>query len=455
MLKPPFCFTLFIIELLFFTLGLKYDAILIILLPAVIIFAITLIYHPAIALLILAIIPMFKIFLNEMWAGFEIYDPTVILTAIVWLGIIQKKIELKLKIPKNLYSLIYAHLLFSIIVLMSMFYTPSPEYGVIKTFKFIVFNTTLFIAPMFLVNSTNFSKVLANWFLGALILVSIVMIGQFIYALQSGQLMQLIVRLSLLGSNPIQVSRLLSIGVAFLIILSQSKGYVLKISVVLLLLVFFTVLLSTGTRGPLVSIFIGVTLYIILIHDEYKNKTINNIILSMMIVVVALLVLPESITNRYFILDYKGEFGIEGDAIKRVNTVETRFTFWKMSLITWVSSIKNFIFGLGFGGFSSLFIWRDFRWYPHNIFFETIVELGVIGLVSLMTFFSIAAYIVIKNARKVYLSEASKMWILATLVMFVNIQFSSDLADNRIFWMLLSLALISTECDASRKERLD
>ena len=57
-----------------------------------------------------------------------------------------------------------------------------------------------------------------------------------------------------------------------------------------------------------------------------------------------------------------------------------------MSLQSWISSIVNFVFGLGSGGFSSLFIWRDWRWYPHNIFFEIIVELGLIGLSILSLF---------------------------------------------------------------------
>ena len=122
-----------------------------------------------------------------------------------------------------------------------------------------------------------------------------------------------------------------------------------------------------------------------------------------------------------------------------------------MSINTWLSDFKTFFIGLGSGGFSSLFLWRDFRWYPHNIFLEILVELGVVGLIliSSLIYFSIKQLFSYKNYN--YLSEISAVWISGTLVMFFSAQFSGDLNDNRILLMFLSISLTSINLDKNPK----
>ena len=114
---------------------------------------------------------------------------------------------------------------------------------------------------------------------------------------------------------------------------------------------------------------------------------------------------------------------------------------------TWISDFKTFSVGLGSGGFSSLFLWRDFRWYPHNIFLEILVEFGIIGIFLILTFmfFSIKQLITYKKYN--YLSENSAVWISGTLVMFFSAQFSGDLNDNRILLMFLAISLSSINLD--------
>ena len=118
-----------------------------------------------------------------------------------------------------------------------------------------------------------------------------------------------------------------------------------------------------------------------------------------------------------------------------------------MSLKSWISSGINFVFGLGSGGFSSLFIWRDWRWYPHNMFFEIIVELGLIGLIVLSLFITKAYKLISQGLNKGTFTDHSALWVAGTTVMFIAAQFSGDINDNRILWMFLAISIASTHVD--------
>jgi hypothetical protein len=133
--------------------------------------------------------------------------------------------------------------------------------------------------------------------------------------------------------------------------------------------------------------------------------------------------------------------------VRRISTIATRFEFWSMSVQAWFSSVTSFFVGLGSGGFSSLFIWRDWRWYPHNLFFEIIVELGLVGLIIVVLFIIKSYQIFNKGIQGGSLSDHSALWVAGTVVMFIAAQFSGDINDNRILWMFIGISIASTHVD--------
>jgi O-antigen ligase len=133
--------------------------------------------------------------------------------------------------------------------------------------------------------------------------------------------------------------------------------------------------------------------------------------------------------------------------VERVSTIATRLNFWSISLKEWLSSPSNFLFGMGAGGFSSFFVWRDFRWYPHNIFFEVLIEQGFVGFILLVMMIAVAVHYLLKVRKAGMLSEHSSVWVAATLVIFFSAQFSGDINDNRILLMFLAIALSSIHLD--------
>ncbi|MCJ7802926.1 MAG: hypothetical protein MUP82_11285, partial [Candidatus Marinimicrobia bacterium] len=104
--------------------------------------------------------------------------------------------------------------------------------------------------------------------------------------------------------------------------------------------------------------------------------------------------------------------------------------------------------GVGSGGFSSFYIMRDYRFYPHNMFIEVIVELGLLGLSLFLIFWYKIGKIVFRSY--INLSIVSALWITAFLIRFFGSQFSGDIGGNRDMWLYLSLVLISTNFEQLR-----
>jgi O-antigen ligase len=275
------------------------------------------------------------------------------------------------------------------------------------------------------------------------------MLLQFVYFLKWGDFAIVLAywnRISIPGANPIQVSRYLAIGAAMMIALlirnkpSQSLHYFAILFVILL-----SIILS-GSRGPLVSIIIGSIVYAILYERKHSSRIFGYGILAIGTIITLLLLLPESLTQRFFDIS-QGSVIMTQQGVRRISTIATRFEFWSMSLQAWFSSITSFFIGLGAGSFSSLFIWRDWRWYPHNLFFEIIVELGLIGLVIGILFIIKSYQIINKGIQRGSFTDHSALWVAGTVVMFIAAQFSGDINDNRILWMFIGISIASTHVD--------
>ena len=101
--------------------------------------------------------------------------------------------------------------------------------------------------------------------------------------------------------------------------------------------------------------------------------------------------------------------------------------------------------GLGAGTFAKLSVGQDIRWYPHNIFIETILEAGILAglILILLIFIQIREFLML---RKLYIHN-KKIYeiILHSTAIFifglVNSQFSGDLFTNRLIWVGLGLHL--------------
>ena len=438
-----------VVETILFFIGVNTNPTIMVLLPLGLIILWWLINNPAIALIILSLTAIIKGYLINYFPVIEIVDITVIATLIIWLGLVKILLEGNWKLPSEPKSIVYLFLIFGLLLGISYIYTASPDYGFRKILRFNTFAVTIFISPLLIIKSPADSKRLLSYFYFLLVIIIGIMLLQFVYFLKWGDFAIVLAywnRISIPGANPIQVSRYLAIGAAMMIALlirnkpSQSLHYFAILFVILL-----SIILS-GSRGPLVSIIIGSIVYAILYERKHSSRIFGYGILAIGTIITLLLLLPESLTQRFFDIS-QGSVIMTQQGVRRISTIATRFEFWSMSLQAWFSSITSFFIGLGAGSFSSLFIWRDWRWYPHNLFFEIIVELGLIGL-GIGILFIIKSYQIInKGIQRGSFTDHSALWVAGTVVMFIAAQFSGDINDNRILWMFIGISIASTHVD--------
>ena len=438
-----------VVETIIFFIGVNTNPTIMVLIPLGLIILWWLINNPAIALMILSLTAIIKGYLINYFPVIEIVDITVIATLIIWLGLVKILLEGNWKLPSEQKSIVYLFLIFGLLLGISYIYTVSPDYGFRKILRFNTFAVTMFISPLLIIKSPADSKRLLSYFYFLLVIIIGFMLLQFVYFLKWGDFAIVLAywnRISIPGANPIQVSRYLAIGAAMMIALlirnkpSQSLHYFAILFVILL-----SIILS-GSRGPLVSIIIGSIVYAILYERKHSSRIFGYGILAIGTIITLLLLLPESLTQRFFDIS-QGSVIMTQQGVRRISTIATRFEFWSMSLQAWFSSITSFFIGLGAGSFSSLFIWRDWRWYPHNLIFEIIAELGLIGLVIGVLFIIKSYQIINKGIQRGSFTDHSALWVAGTVVMFIAAQFSGDINDNRILWMFIGISIASTHVD--------
>ena len=438
-----------VVETILFFIGVNTNPTIMVLIPLGLIILWWLINNPAIALMILSLTAIIKGYLINYFPVIEIIDITVIATLIIWLGLVKILLEGNWKLPSEQKSIVYLFLIFGLLLGISYIYTASPDYGFRKILRFNTFAVTMFISPLLIIKSPADSKRLLSYFYFLLVIIIGIMLLQFVYFLKWGDFAIVLAywnRISIPGANPIQVSRYLAIGAAMMIALlirnkpSQSLHYFAILFVILL-----SIILS-GSRGPLVSIIIGSIVYAILYERKHSSRIFGYGILAIGTIITLLLLLPESLTQRFFDIS-QGSVIMTQQGVRRISTIATRFEFWSMSLQAWFSSITSFFIGLGAGSFSSLFIWRDWRWYPHNLIFEIIAELGLIGLVIGVLFIIKSYQIINKGIQRGSFTDHSALWVAGTVVMFIAAQFSGDINDNRILWMFIGISIASTHVD--------
>jgi len=329
--------------------------------------------------------------------------------------------------------------LLSIILFIGLVYTPSSVYGIEKAIQFLLFGVFLFItAIMLLQKKADIVRLLAV-FVVMSIAVSGVMIYEGIQSLLRGDFLGYFARLTILGANPIGIARVLAIAIAILSVVAFFEKSKIKLFY-LLTLIFFLLgsLLATNTRGPVLSLMAGLIIFILFFASIKPSKIIPYGVLIVSFLIVLLLILPEQFVNRYYLLFGK-EYGVYAQIGTEPDTRATRLEMWIQALHYWLSDIKSFFIGRGTGSFALLSTHHDFRWYPHNIFLETVAEYGVIGLLVLLVHLSQMIIIAKLCWSRVKYDEKQKVVFLAILipifVTFIAVQISGDLPTNRLLWL--------------------
>jgi len=436
-------FFIFLITVIgFFSAGIIYFYSIqgIILIVGLVILFTSIYYFPEISLIFFLFLPSFKDWFMENIPIFESIDLTILSFFIVVTAVLIKymKSEIEFNFIKKYPNIFWSFIFFVAIVSISFLYTRASRSGLEKLLKFSILNTGIFLSSLVLfqgkqtnTRSLNIITVIAS-------ILGLSLLGVIVYNLFKGNIVEYFLRFSMLSANPISVARFISIGMILIFyrILKEDRPSMNLILWVFLGLLFVS-LIGTASRGPLLSVMIGLTIYAYCFSNIDRWKLWLLGLGFILFILLMVLILPEGMTRRFMIIGSPDTSIVFQGKTRQVSTIFNRFYFWQLSLITMFKNLRNFIFGLGIGGFSSLFILKDFRIYPHNMFFEVLVEFGILGFGFFMWHFISSIEIIRKYFKNNSITSNNLPipWLIISITIFISSMFSGNLTDNRMLWL--------------------
>ncbi|MBW6516383.1 MAG: O-antigen ligase family protein [Candidatus Cloacimonetes bacterium] len=344
----------------------------------------------------------------------------IVLLLIFYANVIGFQIRLpSLKMDK------YVLIMILYLAISVFFITPDRDFGSEKLRNFIT-NVILFYIPILLVKlGSDFNAVVKG----------IVIFGAFftgfcllsLFGLETFFGGDIHGRFSTLGLNSIWVARHLTFSILanlyfIKIYLEQPEKNIGKISILIFLVLlqgFLTFL--TGSRGPLLSIIVAIA-FIVLISIRLRFFYIIVIALVSIILVLAFIqFMPSHIADRLLSRDPKSQITVQLRLAANLQALEL---FW-----------QNKIAGAGLGSFRGV----SFLRFPHNVFTETLAELGLIGFSIFMLILLAGVNYLIKMSKKI---DRSILYLIIAffITAVVNINFGELIGGT--YYLYFSLGLI-------------
>ena len=330
-------------------------------------------------------------------------------------------------------------LLFVAVLVIGCIYSLNRNWGIIKALRFIVIVFVPYLlARMFLVKGTQIKLFLISVSITALG-ISFLLMLKALFGNYSGG------RVNYFYTNPIPVGTLIMVGLMiFTVGMTQNvfnkRKYGKLFCAIAIIPLLYSILL-VGSRGPLISMMIGLIFYFVIIFRgkiKLKNVGVITIILLSLIFIwtsYSDIICTNSIVNKIIPnagrLSIASASGMSGRA--------------KIYSDAWQLFKDKPLFGRGTGGFPE-------RGYPHNIFLEIAVENGLLGLIIFFGFlFAICqkGYQFL-NDNFIKINKQGKIMGLIILVisvsLFVERQFSFSLDMHKdlfvFFALIVNLPLI-------------
>lgn len=311
---------------------------------------------------------------------------------------------------------------------ISLTWSLSEGYGNWKTIRLLLVIPAVFLFP-FVAYINNSKPIIVLYYMGFLLslFLSIDVIYSTLFANYSP--------MERIGTNYINISRPIGIGILFSIFLYLKRGN--GIYLLSLFTMFFAMLL-TGARGPLISIVLCITIYAIWVI----SKDFNNIGYG----TPAFMVTAIGITGVLI-----HSFG--GRTITRLEVLfDGGGTSFGARVDMFYSSIgfiqQSPLIGHGIGSFPILYRSSDGRVYPHNIILETLVEVGVIGTVLFLIFLAIPY--LIATRRRSSQPVLSGLIVSSITYTLLNAMVSGDIYANvELFTFILTTLVLIENKDQS------
>ncbi len=332
--------------------------------------------------------------------------------------------------PRDGRRAVIAFFLFVVIVSISYTYSLAPDYGQQKLLGFLTLGCGLFVVPPLLFRSKRDFR---DFMLGTALFGLVVAVSSLQFSATGAMAA---------GDNPSHIGKGQAIGLAMLMLLYAPVEDRRFRAVILLLCIPFLAIgmVSAETRGPLFSLLFVLLLAYFVPSMRSTLISRRQMLFSAIALVAALILLStfwfygtSAFSLRYKsaeiinLVDGNGE--AQGTAVERLQFYHAAFESW----------LERPIFGWGLGSWSMIYWHQDIRQYPHNLFFEVLVEQGLAGVAALLIFLLAVFRQLRANRREI---AALVPCLLPCLVYLLSIaMFSGDLDNDRFIWFWCGLSL--------------
>ena len=323
-------------------------------------------------------------------------------------------------------------IVFTLLLLTTLSYSFNPKFGTQKLLGFIISTIPTIIAFSYLLKTNNETRV-------KVFMISITVAAVFsvflILILQPFSYYDMNIK-NITSWSHVIYGRF--IGSVYLIILFFYLNTKDKTLITFFPLAFAVIIIGvylSGLRAMIlgVSILTPITLLISFLQKKVNIKKIAALVVAIAAsITVIITVIPgnEILTGRLENLqDFeKLRFNVDGP-------IQTRFHFYKISF----EILKEYpILGVGFGGFRNYKndIATQTRKYPHNLFLEFAVELGIPGIL----FCIYLLYLIFSSAKKVSIEVFIFFLFALWLAMF-----SKDISSQSLLWIGLAFVGVGRE----------
>ncbi|AQQ71505.1 putative O-glycosylation ligase, exosortase A-associated [Limihaloglobus sulfuriphilus] len=352
-----------------------------------------------------------------------------ILSLIVYIFI--NKVKIKITVVEMLMVVTW------LLLLVSLIYTTSPQYGFRKVQLFLAVPVMLVLVGRLCTQRTDMlSRTLYSLSWSALLLTLFMIIVFIVYRDAFTVADRFGARES--GFNALGIGYVLAVSVVMLVYLIIKKPWSAAI-VTPLIIGAVVVILATGSRGPFLGLVIGATLSLM------TRKSIKPVLILCLVATIlagSLYTLtPETTRERILTLFEKGALEESG----RSNL--------------YIAGTKQFLdspmLGGGVGSFSMYKGGEDERAYPHNIILEFAGENGIIGLALICTILILSICQILK-LRKIsphsplYWESKIIQWIF--YIGIINAMLSFDMTDQRTLFFAIGMLAGTTRWAVLRGE---
>lgn len=381
--------------------------------------------YPIITLFVMMTTALFKGYLITRVGLFQKVDLTVLATLYVIFGMTVSLI----KHPGDFRKIQNGPFLMMILLAGALFfgliYTSSPNYGWMKSSRYFVFGSIMFLAPLLFIRTVSDVKFLI-WFF----VISGVLIGiATIFNIQED-------RAAFLESGTLGTASKIAMAalVSFCFIINKNSRQSTKIINGFILFLCFIGIVLTGSRGPLFGLIICCMIAPLLFG---RRVSLYWLIPGLVVGIVGFgysMTKAEQVAKasmrRISSIWQEGGGGIEG-------AFSSRMSYYGYA----ISNIPHApVLGHGTGSFAMDYEGEDIPTYPHNVFLELGYENGMVG-VLIFTIFLFMLYKRWKEMRIYvnYLDSKDLYYlpviaVLIFLYTFMQVLKSGDLERNRFFF---------------------